>query len=87
MLKFVIAATVAGMFSIAPAFADDMMKCDDANMMKMQKEIDADTNPAMKKQVDMANGEMKMAMDAMHAKKMDDCEMHLNKAAKEFMMK
>ena len=37
MLKFVIAATVAGMFSIAPAFADDMMKCDDANMMKMQK--------------------------------------------------
>ena len=87
MLKFAIAATVAGLFTIAPAFADEMMKCDDANMMKMQKEIDADTNPKMKKQVDMANEEMKMAGDAMHAKKMDECAMHLNQAAKEFMMK
>ena len=85
MLKFALAAAVAGMFSIAPAFADEMMKCDDANMMKMQKEIDADTNPKMKKQVDMANAEMKMAADAMHANKTDECAMHLNQAAKEFM--
>ena len=35
MLKYVIAATVAGLFTIIPAFADEMMKCDDANMMKM----------------------------------------------------
>jgi hypothetical protein len=83
MLKVAIAATVAGLFSITPAFADEMMKCDEANMMKMQKMIDADTDPAMKKQVDMANGEMKMAGDAMHASKMDECEMHLNKAAME----
>ena len=61
--------------------------CDDASMMKMQKEIDADTNPGMKKQVDMANAEMKMATDAMHANKTDECAMHLNKAAKEFMSK
>ena len=87
MLKFAMAATVVGLFTITPAFADDMMKCDDANMVKMQKEIDADTNPKMKKQVDMANEEMKMASDAMHAKKMDECAMHLNKAAKDFMMK
>ena len=87
MLKFAIAAAVAGLFTIAPAFADEMMKCDDANMMKMQKMIDDDKDPAMKKQVDMANDEMKMAGDAMHAKKMDDCEMHLNKAAMEFKMK
>jgi hypothetical protein len=86
MLKFAMAATVVGLFTITPAFADDMMKCDDADMMKMQKEIDADTNPKMKKQVDMANEEMKMATDAMHAKKMDECAMHLNKAKKEFMM-
>lgn len=85
MLKFAIAAAVAGLFTIAPAFADEMMKCDDANMMKMQKEIDADTNPKMKKQVDMANAEMKMAADAMHANKTDECAMHLNQAAKEFM--
>ena len=87
MLKFAIAAAVAGLFTMTPAFADEMMKCDDANMMKMQKEIDADTNPGMKKQVDMANKEMKMAGDAMHAKKIDECAMHLNKAAKEFMAK
>jgi hypothetical protein len=87
MLKFAVAATVIGLFTITPAFADDMMKCDDASIMKMQKEIDADTNPGMKKQVDMANAEMKMATDAMHAKKMDECAMHLNEAAKDFMMK
>lgn len=84
MLKFAIAAVVAGMFSIAPAFADEMMKCDEADMMKMQKMIDADVDPGMKKQVEMANGEMKMAMDAMHASKTDECAMHLNKAAEEF---
>ena len=86
MLKFAIAAAVVGLFTIAPAFADGMMKCDDANMMKMQKEIDADTNPKMKKQVDMANEEMKMAMDAMHANKADECAMHLSKAKEDFMM-
>ena len=86
MLKFAIAAAVAGLFTMTPAFADEMMKCDDANMMKMQKEIDADKNPKMKKQVDMANEEMKMASDAMHANKMDECAMHLNKAKEEFMM-
>ena len=85
MVKFVLAAIIAGVFSIAPAFADEMMKCDEANMMKMQKEIDADTNAGMKKQVDMANAEMKMAAEAMHANKTEECAMHLNQAAKEFM--
>ena len=84
MLKYLIAATVAGLFTITPAFADEMMKCDEANMMKMQKEIDADVDPGMKKQVDMANDEMKMAMEAMHANKTDECAMHLNKAMEEF---
>jgi predicted alpha/beta hydrolase family esterase len=86
MVKFAIAAAVAGMFSIAPAFADDMMKCDDANMMKMDKMV-KETDPAMKKQMEMASGEMTMAMDAMKANKMDDCEMHLNKAAMELKAK
>ena len=36
MLKYAIAAAVAGLFTITPAFADEMMKCDDANMMKME---------------------------------------------------
>ena len=84
MLKFAIAAAVAGIVTITPALADEMMKCDDTNMMKMQKEIDADVDPGMKKQVEMANAEMKMAGDAMHASKMDECAMHLNKAKEEF---
>ena len=84
MLKYAIAATVAGLFVITPAFSAEMLKCEEADMMKMQKEIDADVDPGMKKQVEMANTEMKMAGDAMHANKMDDCAMHLNKAMEEF---
>ena len=75
------------MFSITPALADKMMKCDEPSMMDMQKKIDADVDLAMKKQVAMANNEIKMAMDAMHSKKTDLCAMHLNKADKDFMMK
>ena len=83
MLKFAIAAAVAGLFSITPAFSAEMLKCEEADMMKMQKEIDADVDPGMKEQVDMANEEMKMADDAMKASKMDECAMHLNKAMEE----
>ena len=83
MLKFAIAATVAGLFSITPAFADEMMECNKESMMKVQEMIDADTDPAMKKQMEMASGEMTMAMDAKKGSKMDECEMHLNKAAME----
>jgi hypothetical protein len=84
MLKYAIAAAVAGFFTISSAFAAEMLKCEEADMMKMQKEIDADVDPGMKKQVEMANAEMKMAGDAMHASKMDECAMHLNKAMEEF---
>jgi len=83
MSKFAVAAAVAGLFAITPAFADEMMKCDDANMMKMDKMVKETTDPAMKKQMEMAMGEMTMAMDAKKASKMDECEMHLNKAAME----
>jgi hypothetical protein len=82
MLKYAIAA-VAGIFIITPTLADEMMKCDDANMMKMDKMVKETTDPMMKKQMEMAMGEMTMAVDAMKASKMDECEMHLNKAAME----
>jgi len=83
MLKYAIAATVAGLINFTPAFADEMMKCDDANMMKMDTMVKETTDPAMKKQMEMAMGEMTMAMDAKKASKMEECEMHLNKAAME----
>ena len=47
MLKFALATAVIGMFASAPAFADEMMKCDEASMTDMQKKIDADTDPGM----------------------------------------
>lgn len=49
-------ATVAIVLACAtPAFADDAtMKCDDASMMKMQTQLDAMSDPAMKEQKDMA---------------------------------
>ena len=86
MLKFAIATAVAGLFTITPAFADEMMKCDDANMMKMDKMdkmVKETTDPMKKTQMEMAMSEMTMAMDAKKASKMDECEMHLNKAAME----
>jgi hypothetical protein len=72
-----------GLFAITPAFADEMMKCDDANMMKMDMMVKEANDPMMKTQMEMAMGEMTMAMDAKKASKMDECEMHLNKAAME----
>ena len=86
-MNIAIAAAVAGLFTITPAFADEMMKCDEANMMKMDMMVKETTDPAMKKQMEMAMGEMTMAMDAMKASKMDECEMHLNKAAMELKAK
>lgn len=83
-------AFVAAAFAVAfiqPVFAQNnmkagnatMMKCDDASMMKMQSHMDAMTDPAKK---DMAMKEMQMAKDAMKAKKMDDCAMHMDGAMK-----
>ena len=87
MFKFAIAAAVAGLFTITPAFADEMMKCDDANMMKMDMMVKEANDPMMKTQMEMAMSEMTMAMDAKKASKMDECEMHLNKAAMELKKK
>jgi hypothetical protein len=83
MFKYAIAAAVAGLFAVTPALADEMMKCDDANMMKMEAMVKEANDPMMKKQMETAMGEMTMAMDAKKASKMDECEMHLNKAAME----
>ena len=83
MLKYAIAAAVAGLFTVMPAVAQEMMKCDDANMMKMDMMVKETTDPMKKAQMEMAMGEMTMAMEAKKANKMDECEMHLNKAAME----
>jgi hypothetical protein len=75
MLKFTLAAAIAGVFMAAPAFAEEMMPCDETSMTKVNQMIDAGKD---KPKVDAAKAEMKMASAAPNAK---ECSVHLNKAA------
>lgn len=81
-LSFVMASGLA-----VPASAMDPMMCDEATMTKMQSQMDALTDPAMKMNKDMAMKEMDMAKTAMKDNKMDDCSKHLGMANMGMMMK
>lgn len=82
MLKFATATTlIIGAFAM-PTLADDMMKCDDASLMKMDKDVEAMTDMAMK---DKAMKELTMAKDSMKMNKMDDCMMHMDNVHKSMM--
>ncbi len=48
MPKFLISAALIVLFLSAPSNAMEHMKCDDASMMKMQTDMDAMNDPAMK---------------------------------------
>jgi hypothetical protein len=82
MLKFTLTAAFLAAVFAAPAMADDMMKCDDASMMKMDKQVEGVKDMAMK---DKAMKEMAMAKDSMKMNKMDDCKMHMDNAMKSAM--
>jgi len=56
------------------------MKCDDASMMKVQTEMDAMADPAMKANKDMAMKHMGMAKTSMKDSKPDECMMHMGNA-------
>ena len=86
MMKSLCAVAILGFALTAPAAAE-MAKCDEATMMKVNEAIKADTDAKMKKEVDMATEEMKMAEMAMKDGKMDDCSTHIDKAMDEMMMK
>ncbi len=87
MLRRILTAGVLGLGLTNYASAQEMMKCDDESMMKMQTEMDAMTDPAMAQQKDMAMKEMAMAKEAMAANKTDECTMHMENASKEMMKK
>ena len=91
MLRSTLVAAAMTIAFMHPAVAEDAMKsdmkCDDATMMKMQTEMDAITDPAMKEKKDMAMKEMDMAKESMKADKMDDCMMHMDGAMKAMMDK
>ena len=92
MIKFIAAAALALSFT-APAFADEMMKCDDATMKMMHDEMDkmggsmAKQTDAMKKGMEMAKTDMMKAGDAMKANDMDGCSKALGMAKTDMMMK
>lgn len=78
MLKFTLAAALLGtMLSGAAVAQDSMTKCDEASMMKLETDTNAMTD-ATKKETAMK--EMAMAKDAMTAKDMDKCKMHMDNA-------
>ena len=81
MLRAFLAATALSTL-LTPAFAEEM-KCDEASMMKVQAGVDeARKNSSMKAQEDMAIKHLDMAKEAMVAKEVDECVMHLDEAIK-----
>jgi hypothetical protein len=87
MTKLFCTSALAIILLSAPANAAMHMKCDDASMMKMQTDMDAMTDPAMKMNKDMAIKQMGMARAAMKNSKMDDCSMHMGMADMSMTMK
>ena len=81
MIKLLLSAAVFGVFLAVPANAMEAMKCDDTSMMKMQTDMDAMTDPAMKANKDMGMKHMEMARAAMKDNKMDDCSMQMGMAS------
>jgi hypothetical protein len=70
-----------------PANAMGPMTCDEATMTKMQSDMDAMSDPAMKMNKDMAMKQMDMAKMSMKDKKMEDCSAQLGMASMSMTMK
>ena len=91
MIKTAIATALIAFAFTAPAFADEMMKCDDATMKMMHDDMDKGAmtkmTDKMKEGMEMAKKEMAMASDSMKANKMEDCSKHLGMAKTDMMMK
>ena len=87
MPKFIMSTAMIVFILSAPAYAVEHMKCDDASMMKMQTNMDAMNDPAMKANKDMAMKQMDMAKSSMKENKLDDCSMHMGMASMSMTMK
>lgn len=81
MFKILFAAITITAGLAAPAFADDMMMCDDAHMMKAEESAKTLKGDKM----DMAMKDIDMAKMAMKDGKTDDCMKSLEKVMKEAM--
>jgi hypothetical protein len=55
MIRVILSAAALTALAFAPVYAEEMMKCDDASMMKVQAGVDnAMKDASMKQQEDMA---------------------------------
>lgn len=78
MFRTVLVAAMVASFAM-PVFAMEMMKCDDASMMKAEehaKMMKGDSMTMAMKEVDMAKSSMKDG-------KTDECSKHLDNAMKQ----
>jgi hypothetical protein len=90
MTKTLFATAFLGLALSTTSFAADKMKmvhCDAGSMKAVMADISAMKDPAMKKHMEMAMGEVHKAEMAMKKHDMKGCDMHLNMAKKETMMK
>ena len=88
MIKTLLAASALLLCASTAGFAaEEMMACDDANIMKMEKEAMAMTDPAMKETMEMAMKEVETAKMAMKEGKTEDCQKSLDAAMKATMKK
>jgi outer membrane lipoprotein-sorting protein len=86
MMKFAIAAAVAAMFVVSPAFAAGKLKCNAASMKKLDGMVhDMMADPKMKKQAEMAMAESEMAGKLKKKGDIKGCAMHLNMGQEDLM--
>lgn len=81
MLKPILTGAIVASALTLPALGAEM-KCDDATMMSMDKQMMGMKDMGTKAK---AMKEMEMAREAMKMNKMDDCMMHMNKAMNDMM--
>ena len=87
MKPLLLTSALFAMCMFGPAHAMGPMACDEATLTKMQSDMDAMTDPAMKMNKDMAMKQMDMAKMSMQDKKMDDCSAQLGMASMSMTMK
>jgi hypothetical protein len=78
MIKILAASAMLVIAMIAPAYAQDVM-CDEPTLTAMKAKIDAATDAAKK---EAAMKEYALAMEAMKAKKADECKAHMSSTEK-----
>lgn len=83
MLKSSAAALLLAFAAFSPALAADKMECTEANMTKMESQMDSMSADQKK----MAMSHMQMAKDSMAKKDMEGCMMHMQEAHDSMMKK